>query len=114
MKNLILVTLFCAISVSGMSQRRPPRPKQNIRPMIERKAIQENRVLTVIAANVVIFALNEYALHTDNTALRQGCTAAYFATNIAGATWVLSINTHMDNRKFKTRVKQNFRSSRRY
>ena len=33
----------------------------------------------------------------------NGCGAAFIAVNTVGATYVLSINTHTDNRRFRNR-----------
>lgn len=109
MKTILLILTFVLTSILGQAQLSPPRPKYNNRPLIERQKIQEKRVITMIAVNLAIFAVQEYAIHTDNTQLRQDCTVMYFGANIVGATWVLSLNTLTDNRPFKVRFKQNNR-----
>lgn len=107
MKTLIVTTIFILTTMLGQTQLAPPRPKYNNRPLIERQKTQEKRVITMIAINLAIFAVQEYALHTDNKQLRQSCTAAYFGVNIVGATWVLSSSTITDRRNFRVRFKEN-------
>lgn len=104
-----LTIVILLIGLSSQAQLRQPQPKHNFKPLIERQKIQEKRVIAVIATNLAIFAVQEYALHTNNKQLRQSCTAAYFGVNAVGATWILSSSTIMDNRKFKVRFKQNNR-----
>lgn len=107
MKTILLTLTFVLTSILGQAQLAPPRPKYNNRPLIERQKIQEKRVITMIAVNLAIFAVQEYALHTDNVQLRQSCTAMYFGCNVIGATWVLSSSTITDKRPFKVRFKRN-------
>lgn len=102
-----LTIVILLIGLSSQAQLRQPQPKYNSRPLIERQKTQEKRVITMIAVNLAIFAVQEYALHTNNKQLRQSCTAAYFGVNAVGATWVLSSSTITDNRRFKTRFKEN-------
>ena len=109
MKTLIVTTIFILTTMLGQAQLAPPRPKYNNRPLIERQKSQKKRVITMIAVNLAIFAVQEYALHTDNVQLRQSCTAMYFGCNVIGATWVLSSSTITDKRPFKVRFKKNNR-----
>ena len=109
MKTIILMLSLILTSMLGQAQLASPRPKYNNRPLIERQKGQKKRVITMIAVNLAIFAVQEYALHTDNRQLRQNCTVMYFGANIVGATWVLSSNTLTDKRPFKVRFKKNNR-----
>lgn len=109
MKTILLTLTFVLTSILGQAQLAKPRPAYNNRPLIERQKIQEKRVITMIAVNLAIFAVQEYALHTDNVQLRQSCTAMYFGCNVIGATWVLSSSTITDKRPFKVRFKKNNR-----
>ena len=109
MKTLIVTTIFILTTMLGQAQLAKPRLAYNNRPLIERQKTQEKRVITMIAVNLAIFAVQEYALHTDNVQLRQSCTAMYFGCNVIGATWVLSSSTITDKRPFKVRFKKNNR-----
>ena len=109
MKTIILILGLVLTSMLGQAQLAPPRPAYNNRPLIERQKTQEKRVITMIAVNLAIFAVQEYALHTNNQQLRQNCTVMYFGANIVGATWVLSSSTLTDKRPFKVRFKKNNR-----
>lgn len=86
MKTILLTLTFVLTSILGQAQLAKPRPVYNNRPLIERQKIQEKRIITMIAVNLAIFAVQEYAMHTDNVQLRQSCTAMYFGCNVIGAT----------------------------
>lgn len=112
MKNLIKPSIVIVIILSnlqGYGQLKPPTPKYNSRPLIERQKVQEKRVLTMIAINLALFATNEYAINSNSKELRNVCTGAFFTVNSVGAIWVFNINAHTDNRPFKTRIKRRLR-----
>lgn len=104
MMNLKILTILLILTPSiAFSQLKPTKQTYKVRSLIEKKKEQEKRVLQMIAVNATLFITMEYAINNGNKDLMNGCGAAFIAVNTVGATYVLSINTHTDNRRFRNR-----------
>lgn len=91
MKTLLII--LCLIPAIGFSQLKPQHSTYAIRPLIEKKTEQNKRVARVVAANLILFTVCEYAIKTNNQQLVNASAVSFFAINTIGATYVLSINT---------------------
>lgn len=104
MKTILLLLLMMGF-LNSTAQLRHPAPSYNATPLVEKQKAQQARVVTMIAVNLAIFAVQEYAIHNGHTELRRACTATYFAANAMGAAWVLSMDTTTDKRRLKARFR---------
>ena len=92
MKTLLtILLLFPAICFAQLRQNMPKRKTIII---LHSKVDKNEAAKYLIAANAVIFVVQEFALHNNDKQLKAGAIASYFVVNSIGLTYIFTYDNN--------------------
>lgn len=89
-----LLTIFLLAPAICFAQLRQNMPRSKSIRTLHSKIDKNDAAKYLIAANAVIFVVQEFALHNNDKQLKAGAIASYFAVNSIGLTYIFTYDNN--------------------